>query len=171
MIFGIGFASLDEREDAGEMKKPDALDAARFTDGHGADETFCRPFVEFRACAAGIKFMAAFWRTHPHGQIAFPVADKLCGAGLCRMLAIFSHARAGRWHDAQKIFPFTIHATKTLTRSTAGADVSHTLSNYGRWVHAGNESVHFICPVRSRTAQTGARSIHRPPAFTRLQTA
>ena len=41
MIFGTGFASLDEREDAGEMEKPNALDAARFTDGHGTDETFC----------------------------------------------------------------------------------------------------------------------------------
>jgi hypothetical protein len=49
MIFGTGFASLDEREDAGEMEKPDALDAARFTDGHGTDETFGRPFVELRA--------------------------------------------------------------------------------------------------------------------------
>jgi hypothetical protein len=49
MIFGTGFASLDEREDAGEMEKPNALDAARFTDGHGTDETFGRPFVELRA--------------------------------------------------------------------------------------------------------------------------
>jgi hypothetical protein len=27
MIYGTGFASLDEREDAGEMKKPDELHA------------------------------------------------------------------------------------------------------------------------------------------------
>ncbi len=49
MIYGTGFASLDEREDAGEMKKSDALDAARFTDGHRTDKSFGRPFVEFRA--------------------------------------------------------------------------------------------------------------------------
>ena len=49
MVFGTGFASLDEREDAGEMKKPDALDAPRFTDGDGTDETFCRPLVELWA--------------------------------------------------------------------------------------------------------------------------
>ena len=45
----ISFASLDKREDAGEMEKPDALDAPWLADGHGADETFCRPFVELRA--------------------------------------------------------------------------------------------------------------------------
>jgi hypothetical protein len=58
-----------------------------------------------------------------------------------------------------------------VTRSTAGADVSHTLFNCGCCVHVGTESVHFICPVRSRTAQTGARSIRRPLTFTRRQTA
>ena len=82
MIFGIGFASLDEREDAGEMKKPDALDAARFTDGHGADETFCRPFVELRSRAAGIKLMPVLWRSYPHRQITFAVTGNFCGAGL-----------------------------------------------------------------------------------------
>jgi len=77
-----GLASLDEREDAGEMKKPDALDASRFTDGHGADETFCRPFVELRSRAAGIKLMPVLWRSYPHRQITFAVTGNFCGAGL-----------------------------------------------------------------------------------------
>ena len=58
--------------------------------------------------------MAAFWRTHPYRQIAFTFADKLCGAGLCRTVATFSHARTGSRHDAQKIFSFTIHTPQTL---------------------------------------------------------
>ena len=112
MIFGTGFASLDEREDAGEMKKPDSLDAARFTDGHGTDEVFCRPFVKLRACAAGIKFIPALWRSHPHRQIAFPVADKLRGAGLCRTVAISNHARAGWWRaDGTLKNFFTVHTS------------------------------------------------------------
>jgi len=49
IILGIGFTSLNERKDAGQVKKPDALDASRFTDRHGADETLCRPFIELRA--------------------------------------------------------------------------------------------------------------------------
>ena len=30
------------------MEQPDAFDASRFTDGHGADKTFASPFVKFR---------------------------------------------------------------------------------------------------------------------------
>ena len=64
------------------MKKPDAFDAPRFADGHGTDETFCRPFVELRARTAGIKFMPELWRSHPHRQIADTFASKLCNAVL-----------------------------------------------------------------------------------------
>ena len=90
------------------MEKPDALDASRFADGHGTDETFCRPFVELRARTAGIKFMAELRRSHPHRQIAFPVADKMRGAALCWVLAVSMHVRAGRRRDAQKIFLFIL---------------------------------------------------------------
>jgi hypothetical protein len=55
------------------MEKPDASDAPRFTDGHGADKTFCRPFVELRACAAGIKFIA--WRGKSVPSAAIPASN------------------------------------------------------------------------------------------------
>ena len=49
IIWGTGLASFNKRKDAGEMKKPDALDAPRFSDGDGTDKTFCCPLVELRA--------------------------------------------------------------------------------------------------------------------------
>jgi len=134
-------ASLDKRKDAGEMKQPDALDASRFTDGHGTDEAFCRPFVELRACAAGIKLMPELWRSYPHRQIAFPVADKLCGAGLCRTVAISNHARAGwRAGGTLKVI-FTGHTSDLLfiaiedsTRSRTGASCNlYTKWREGLW--------------------------------------
>ena len=121
MIYGTGFATLDEREDAGEMKKPDALDAPRFTDGHGADETFCRPFVELRAGAAGIKFMPELWRSHPHRQIAFPVADKLCGAGLCRTVAIEERIALSAVQTAQRRDESTQRELATFDNDLGGA--------------------------------------------------
>jgi hypothetical protein len=131
------------------MKKPDTLDASRFTDRHGTDETFCRPFVELRARTAGIKFMPELWRSHPHRQIALPFADKLCGAGWCGTVAIFSHARAGRLHDTQKIFPFTIHTPDTLCEAATGrACHTHGISRAGDSI-AKMESVLVICPVAS----------------------
>ena len=93
------------------MEKPHALDAPRFTDGHGTDVTLRCPFVELRARTAGIKFMPALRRSHPHRQIVVPVAGKFCGAGRCGTVAIFKCAQTGWRHLAgiPKIFLFTIH--------------------------------------------------------------
>jgi len=70
-------ASFDKREDAGEMKQPDALDPAGFTNGDGANEAFGRPLVELWARAAGIKLMPTFWCPNPHWKITIPVASQL----------------------------------------------------------------------------------------------
>ncbi len=145
IIFGTGFASLDERKDAGQMEKPDALDSPRFTDGHGTDETFCRPLVELRARTAGIKLLPALWCPHPHRQIAVAFADKLCGAGRRGLIASVTHARTGRRHGAQKIFPFTIHTTETLCEAATGP-VCHTHRISEADV---TQSVLSICPIAS----------------------
>jgi len=68
------------------VEKPDAFDTSGFTDGHGTDETFGRPFVELRTCAAGIKFMPVFWRSHPNRQIIIPLGNELCGTGLNQII-------------------------------------------------------------------------------------
>jgi hypothetical protein len=139
------------------MKQPDALDAARFADGHGADETFCRPFVKLRACATGIKFMPVLWRSHPYRKITFAVTGNFCGAGLCG-------------HNFQKIFAFTIHATETL-RDPRQAQMYHIhFSTAGALFTPAPKVSTSSVQSRSRTAQTGARSIRRPLTITRLQT-
>ena len=71
------FTLLDERQNAGKMKKPDAFYPSGFTNGDGSDKAFGRPFVELCPRAAGIKFMPALWRANPDRQITIPVGHEL----------------------------------------------------------------------------------------------
>ena len=115
--------------------------------------------------------MPILWRSHPYRQIAVPFADKLCGAGSCGTVAIFKHARTGRLHDAQKIFPFTLHTTETL-HDPRQAQMYHIhISTAGDAFTPTPKVSTSSVLSRSRNAQTGMHSIRRPLIFTRLQTA
>lgn len=58
-------------------------------------------------------------------------------------------ARVGRWRDAQKIFPFTIHTPQTLSKSVTGqAFQIHGASRAGDSI-AEMESVLSMCPTAS----------------------
>src|ERR1035438_966225 len=135
------------------MEKPDASDASRFTDGHGADETFCRPFVELRACATGIKLMAVFWCTHPHRQIAFPVTGNFCGTGLCASVAIFKRHQTGlRLSDGiRKIVLLNVHNLlsssfrREFTPARASAGVSQSPVVRGRQLARPNWKLSSQC--------------------------
>jgi hypothetical protein len=73
--------------------------------------------------------MPVFRSSHPYRQIAIPFADKLCGASLCGLFAIFKRAQTGWWRSdgIPKIFSLTAHTSDLLfivvddsTRNRAG---------------------------------------------------
>ena len=66
------------------MKKPDALDLPRLTNGHGADKTFCRPFVKLCPRAAGIKFVPVLGARIQTGKWPSRSAAS-CGRGTARV--------------------------------------------------------------------------------------
>jgi hypothetical protein len=84
----IGFAPLNEVQNTGKVKEPDAFDSARFPYADGADEAFGCPCVEFCPRTTGEKFVPTFWRSHPDWQIAVALCGKLCGAGILPALPI-----------------------------------------------------------------------------------
>jgi hypothetical protein len=68
-------------------------------------------------------------------------------------VAIFSHARAGRRRDAQKIFPFTIHTPDTLCEAATGrACHTHGISSAGDTLP--------IWKVSSQSVKSHPRSWH-----------
>src|SRR5213082_2911357 len=100
---GARLASFDEREDAGEMEKANALDSAGFANGDGSNKSVGRPLVEHWTRAAGVRLMPALWCPDPNRQVSIPLANKLCSARLS------GSGAGGRSPDTQKIFLLTVH--------------------------------------------------------------
>jgi len=91
------------------------------------------------------------------------------GLVLIGAVAIFSHARADRRRDAQKIFPFTIHATETLCEVETGW-VCHTcrISIMGDTLPKSKVSSQSV-QSHPRSWQIGSHLIGDRLAFARLQ--
>ena len=64
------------------MKKSNALEPSRFTNGDGSNIAFSRPFVEFGAGTAGVKFFTASPGSHPDGEVTITFACQLYGPRL-----------------------------------------------------------------------------------------
>jgi len=110
--------------------------------------------------------MPELWRSHPHRQIAFPVADKLCGAGRSGLFAIFKRAQTGRRHDAQKIRLLTAHTSDLLfivvddsTRNRTGERVIFTQNDVPDF---GRNRRGFCTDTRGRFGRQNEDASHSP---------
>jgi len=84
-------------------------------------------------------------------------------------IATVSHARVGKRRDAQKIFPFTIHATETLCEAeTVRACHAHGISKAADTLPKRKVSFQSV-QSHPRSGQIGSHLIRSGLAFARLQ--